>query len=384
MSNRSKQVAIAYDLDFRHAAAIFSGAADYVREAGLGWDLLPLNYGFETKLMELVKSGRLDGAIGAFVSDEWLTGLLLRDVAAVNLSNFSRIRSVPSVSVDDEALGRAAARHLRKQGARSFSFIGRDEAHFSWLRRGGFQKECPDRTFHSVVTGLSIAELMDMLEKWPQPTGILCGSDRIAGEICAEARLRGIICGRDLLLVGVGNEPSESIFAGLGLSSFEIPAQAIGAEAARLMRSQLADHDAAAQPESVALAAELIPRESSLPSPRARLAERAVKAIEESIADPLFEVNSLARRLGASRRLLELTLRQYYDQSPFQMLSKQRLARAKQLLLSTQAPVAEIGKRCGYPEPHHFSAWFKKHTSLAPRKFRATGGDLQTSQKAKT
>ena len=61
-------VAIAFDLNFRHAAEIFSGVSDYVAEARLDWQLMPLNFGFEVRLMELAKSGQLAGAIGTFVS----------------------------------------------------------------------------------------------------------------------------------------------------------------------------------------------------------------------------------------------------------------------------------------------------------------------------
>jgi AraC-like DNA-binding protein len=30
----------------------------------------------------------------------------------------------------------------------------------------------------------------------------------------------------------------------------------------------------------------------------------------------------------------------------------------------------EVGRRSGYPEPHHFSAWFKKHCACSPKAFR--------------
>ena len=47
VNRKEKMVAIAFDLNFQHATEIFSGAADYVRTAGLDWRLLPLNFGFE-------------------------------------------------------------------------------------------------------------------------------------------------------------------------------------------------------------------------------------------------------------------------------------------------------------------------------------------------
>ena len=52
------------------------------------------------------------------------------------------------------------------------------------------------------------------------------------------------------------------------------------------------------------------------------------------------------------------------------MLAKARLAAAQQLLRTTKLPIMEVGTRCGYPEAHHFSAWFKKQCGLAPKGYR--------------
>jgi AraC-like DNA-binding protein len=30
----------------------------------------------------------------------------------------------------------------------------------------------------------------------------------------------------------------------------------------------------------------------------------------------------------------------------------------------------EVGRLCGYPEPHHFSTWFKNKTNSPPKGFR--------------
>ncbi|HKK18983.1 MAG TPA: helix-turn-helix transcriptional regulator, partial [Opitutales bacterium] len=61
------------------------------------------------------------------------------------------------------------------------------------------------------------------------------------------------------------------------------------------------------------------------------------------------------------------------DQSPYQILSERRLAKAQELLRATKQPVGKIGEACGYPEAHHFSAWFKQRTGTSPRQFRMSG-----------
>jgi len=372
MPNAPKLIAIAYDLNFRHAAELFIGASDYVRRQGLNWQLLPLNLGFEAKLMELAASGRLSGAIGTFVSDEWIKGLSSHQVAAVNLFNFSRIASVPTVRLDDEAIGSTAAEHLLEQGTKSLTFISRDEAYFNQIRRRCFAESCPPNFYHSIDTMALRRRQAAYLKELKTPIGALCSNDRIARELCHEARLLGINVGRDLLVIGIGNEPAESAFAGIGLSSFDIPARDIGCFAAQKMKRLLqSESTATAHPETEKIAAKLVPRESTLSTPQARLAERAMATMAESIAQADLDISDLSRRLGVSRRALELTTRRQFDKSPYQILSEMRLKQAKELLRDTNHTIAKIGEACGYPEPHHFSAWFKQRTQSSPRNYRS-------------
>ena len=212
-------VAIAYDLSFRHAAAIFRGASDYVHTHALDWQLLPLNFGFEAKLMELAASGRLSAAIGTFVSDEWIRGLHAHQVAAVNLFNFSRIETVPTICLDDAAIGRTAAQHLLEQGAMTLSFIGQDQAYFNQLRRRAFMESCPSGRYLEIPPMAARKVQAESLQHAELPLGVLCSNDHLARELCNDATRRGLAIGQELLVIGVGNEPIESNFAGISLSS---------------------------------------------------------------------------------------------------------------------------------------------------------------------
>ena len=366
-------VAIAYDLSFRHAAAIFRGASDYVHTHALDWQLLPLNFGFEAKLMELAASGRLSAAIGTFVSDEWIRGLHAHQVAAVNLFNFSRIETVPTICLDDAAIGRTAAQHLLEQGAMTLSFIGQDQAYFNQLRRRAFMESCPSGRYLEIPPMAARKVQAESLQHAELPLGVLCSNDHLARELCNDATRRGLAIGQELLVIGVGNKPIESNFAGISLSSFDIPSQEIGYRAAQKLAAILSTADsvkAAAMATSERITAQLHWRESTLVSPKARLAERARAGIAASLAQADFDIAQLCRSLGVSRRSLELATAAHFGQSPHQILSELRLQQAKALLQGTNQAIAKIGADCGYPEPHHFSAWFKKKTQLSPRDFR--------------
>ena len=48
-----------------------------------------------------------------------------------------------------------------------------------------------------------------------------------------------------------------------------------------------------------------------------------------------------------------------------------RLAKAAELMCSSNAAISEIAVRCGYSNQFHFSRAFKKHYGIPPQKWRA-------------
>lgn len=369
MKLAEKTVAVAFDLNFRHAAEIFSGASDYLAEARLDWQLMPLNFGFESRLMELARSGKLAGALGTFVSDRWVQGLLATGVPAINMFNFSKIEAIPNVGPDDFATGGAAAKHLRAQGARKFAFFGADGVHYTRLREAGFKGGLEGADYAAIRPGPRLSDQLDALKDEHELIGAFCSNDLCARELITLARQKGMHCGRNLLVVGVDNDPSESIFAGIGISSFKQPIRETGYLAAQALHELLTCGRIRTDLRLLS-PAQLIPRESSLASNRARIGQQAASYLQEHLADPALDAASLARQIGVSRRSLELAIQEEFDTSPYQMLTKARFKAAQHLLRTTRLPIMEVGTRSGYPEAHHFSAWFKKQCGVAPKVYR--------------
>ncbi len=369
MKNRAQTIAIAFDLNFRHAAEIFSGASDYISEAHLEWQLMPLNFGFEARLMELARSGQLAGALGTFVSDRWVEGLLATGLLAINMFNFSKITTIPTVSPNDFATGESAAQHLRTQGVQKFAFFGADGVYYTRLREAGFKTELAETNYANLRPGPDLGQQLDALKNSSELVGIFCSNDLCARELITLARQKDIHCGKDMLVVGVDNDPSESIFAGIGISSFKQPIRETGYLAAKALHEMLTVGHI--NPElQLETPTQLIPRESSLASNRARIGQQAANWLKENLADPELDVSALARHVGVSRRSLELATREQFNQSPYILLAKSRLAHAQHLLRTTRLPIMEIGTRSGYPEQHHFSAWFKQQCGVAPKVYR--------------
>ena len=131
-------IAFAFDLDYAASNEVYHSLRASGPPMQEGWEVVPLAYDFETVVVELLESGRIDALAGSFLSDSWLQTFGERRLPMVNLSWLSTIQSVPTVTVDDVAVGRLAADNLLVRGWERLVFAGNPGLQFSRLREKGF------------------------------------------------------------------------------------------------------------------------------------------------------------------------------------------------------------------------------------------------------
>jgi AraC-like DNA-binding protein len=78
----------------------------------------------------------------------------------------------------------------------------------------------------------------------------------------------------------------------------------------------------------------------------------------------------LARVACLSPNHLLRTFRQLFGQSPFEMLSRVRLEKARELLNAADAPVAEVCTAVGFASLSSFTGLFKRTYGLPPHRYR--------------
>jgi transcriptional regulator GlxA family with amidase domain len=81
-----------------------------------------------------------------------------------------------------------------------------------------------------------------------------------------------------------------------------------------------------------------------------------------------FKVKVLAGLRKLSVRQLQRTFRKQFDRTPQAWLKQQRLAAAKQMLLSGE-PVKRVALELGFKQPSHFCKQFKLVNGLKPSQF---------------
>lgn len=84
--------------------------------------------------------------------------------------------------------------------------------------------------------------------------------------------------------------------------------------------------------------------------------QRITDSINHHIDDEEFGVKELCKELGISRSKLHRKLNQLTGKSTSQFIREFRLSRAKEMLKSGSATVAEIAYSVGFKSPTYFSS----------------------------
>lgn len=96
---------------------------------------------------------------------------------------------------------------------------------------------------------------------------------------------------------------------------------------------------------------------------------RVRQLIEQRYAEDLT-LESLAAQVGRSKFHLSHAFRMYYQMTPGAYLTAVRLSRAAELLVDSDLPVREIGRRVGIPNSTYFTSLFKQRYGRPPREYR--------------
>lgn len=119
----------------------------------------------------------------------------------------------------------------------------------------------------------------------------------------------------------------------------------------------------------VARASQSVPRPQWGRPLRDRRIERALSLLDQDLSK-LWTVEHLARAVGLSRPVFAREFVRMLRLSPMRYLARRRMEVAAELLLQTDATLADIAGRVGYQSEFAFGRAFKRHHRVAPGTFR--------------
>lgn len=95
----------------------------------------------------------------------------------------------------------------------------------------------------------------------------------------------------------------------------------------------------------------------------------AMNYIEQNYTRDI-KIEDIARRCGLERSYFGKVFKKVLGQSPQEFLIRFRMAKASDMLITTNRSVGDIGEAVGYPNLLHFSRAFKSIYGVSPRDYR--------------
>ncbi len=260
----------------------------------------------------------------------------------------------PCVSVDDEAIGTTACDHLIATGVPHLAYISLDNEGWSQVRQAAFAARAK-RAGRDIIVGRP-ADLSGhdnpALDAWlaslPKPCGVFCGNDHVAAEVMRACQRRGIIVPRELLVLGVDDEPALCHQGNPPLSSIALPWEQMGREAVRLLANHISRAGSPPTMRLIRPSGVTVRASTDILAVEDELVRRAVHIIRDRIGSDIG-TKDLIRELRCSRTVLEERFRACLGCSPFAEIRRTRLAVARRLQARGDLSVGEIARGAGFP-----------------------------------
>lgn len=374
------RIAVGIGWHFGCNRGVLRGIERYARTRGWHIQLAP----FDAAFFEQAAAGRPDGAIVDPDRAEWvprLEGLRCPIVSVLSLWNTP---GRPGVAMDNVAVGRLAAEYFLGKGFASFGFVGSGWAAFSEGRERGFRERLAEAGERAATFDLA-AEPADpdptdgwgrrerLLSAWlgglPKPVGVLAMNDVPGQELARCCATLGLHVPDEVAILGVDNDDVFCELARPSLSSVDLPWEAIGVEAAKLLERMAAGHAAPAQPLLLPPSRVVTRGSTDVLAIEDAAVARAVRFIREH-AHRSIGVDEAAAAAAVSRRVLEKRFRRSLRRSPLEEIRLRRIELAKDLLVNTDLPLGDIAERCGFATAQRFSTTFRQLTGDKPIGYR--------------
>lgn len=275
-SGKSRTIALHYPQDFNPPAqSIVTGAAFGCENAGYSLKLI-VNSLSDTDLVNLFRSGQIDGIIlmEVLTHDQRVEFLRGQGYPFVMVGRCVDNTGLSYVDIDIGSGIISAVAHLFELGHRQIGFVTlspvlqeKEYGYTTWAVKG-YERACqifklPFLWRAVDLNTLSVAEtVQDLLTSNPKITALVTPQDRGVPGILRAASALGLRIPEDLSVIGVLDETLSELTSP-PISSINFPSRRLGAEAARILIDRLTRPSD--RVEQILLQPELILRGSTAP-----------------------------------------------------------------------------------------------------------------------
>lgn len=367
---------------------ILEGILDYARKNGPWQFHLVTGDDFEQGVNATEHWGTA-GIIALLRENEQVRQILHRNLPAVLINAPYSAKSeagaeLPSRTVfvnrDQEGVGRTAAEYFLDRGYRSFAFIGSVKpATWSDRRLIGFKTRIvASGGTLSVYKQPTLREQRDFMKdaqrmkkyllSLPLKTAVFCARDRRAQQVLGVCLDAGIAVPHTLAILGSDDDTLLCEASTPALSSVALDGKQTGIMCATILNGLM--NGKKMHPFVDLAYPRVITRQStdSFAIDDLVLA-KALSEIRDNLSVPL-SIDELAKRIGFSKRTLELKSVKILGRTLREEINRIRLNEAIRLLSNTNLPINEIANACGFCCASHLGTRIKKAFGYPPSTFR--------------
>jgi LacI family transcriptional regulator len=356
---------------------VHKGIIRYASEQG--WHISP--YNFSTHFF--LSGWPADGAITWYSKEtgEFVQSL---DMPKVDITVWDIPQQIPRVTVDNQEIGRMAARHFLERGFKHFAYYSWPSVQINPVRKDFFfqalvEEGVPEESLYEIqqlpneLLGqweLHQEHILKQLEKLPRPLAVFTSHDELGAtflEICMRS---GIQVPEEVAVLGVDNVEHICEALAVPLSSIDVNLERLGYTAAQQLDRLMKKEISCSEPPLLVPVKGVIVRQSSdtLAVPHPKVA-KALKFITEHFHEAIT-LEDICHHAEMSKRGMEKAFLRYLGFSPATELRRIRLANAKRMLTETDEKISTIAHECGYSNNSNLSAAFSRETGMTPRAYR--------------
>jgi LacI family transcriptional regulator len=377
---RVKHIALALPLDVVFVERLLPGILEFARNHG-NWQFTRIPERL-TPSFDWLRNWDGDGAFVLIGNRTDVKVARSLPMPIVNVGGYVLDKRIPTVTLDQQMVGRLAAEHLLARRFHRFAYYGVRNLWYSEQRRTGFEAAVQSAGYQcNSFTGASLiglppnwrrtaGELARWLRSLQAPVGIMASWDLRAQMLSEACAMIGLRVPEDVAIIGVDNDPIACEFSDPQLSSVSRNDRELGLQAAVLLAQLLEGK----RPSKLPI---LIPPDFVV----ARRSTDTLVIEDPEIADlvqqirgqlnEVFGVERLLHLSSLSRRQLEQRFRKSVGSPPYVFLNELRVERAKVLLAeSRKRTLTTVASECGFSELRRFRMVFRRLTMLSPAAYR--------------
>ncbi len=380
------RIAVLVESSRGYGRGLLQGITAYVREQG-PWTVDIHERRLYDAAPQWLRRWRGDGIIARIASPKFARQIARLRLPTVDLVGLHRIRGVPVIITDHQAVVRLAADHLLSLGLRHFAFCGFVGIYYSDRRCQYFQEYMAERGYSvhvysspakrpasdpSSLEAESLPpahELAAWLRSLPKPTGLLAVTDNRAHQVLNVCGEHAVAVPDEVAVIGVDNDEMLCDLCDPPLSSVALNPWRVGYEGAAMLHRMMKGQRPSSERMLIPPLGVVTRKSTDVVTITDADLAAALRLIRQRACDGITVEDVLAE-VPISRSTLKRRFATFLRRSPREEICRVQIDRVMRLLSTTKLPLTKIAELAGFRHMESLCRLFKQRTGVTPGHYR--------------